>query len=353
MGCKRTEKKVKTSSKCTLDLGSLGVESAKSMKKAKASWLLPNRIVRDALCVVEGQKCVGKSTFLTEMAVAVTTGKPFLGKRKTKPGNVLWFPGEEDAIVSVRPRLEACGADLSRVFFPSKNEKGRRRRMKLPTDIDFFDRLIQELDVCLAIIDPLSSYVDTKCSLKDDQQIHEVLDPVADVCHSSHVTTIVTRHLKKGRGGNKLDNGLGGVAFAGVARSVLLIEHPEEKQPERYLRLVACNLTSPQPAIQYEISGKNGYGFMDNIKFLSFEEDREQEETPDRGERDAKADAITLLTEALAEGPQPFKYLLEEARSAGISERTLRTAKVEIGLETKRNGAAEPPRWEWGWPGTF
>jgi putative DNA primase/helicase len=71
-------------------------------------------------------------------------------------------------------------------------------------------------------------------------------------------------------------------------------------------------------------------------------------EASDAAERDARAEAVAFLEAALANGPRPAARLLEAARRAGLAEKTVRRAKVALGVEARKDGARGG--WWWGLP---
>ena len=78
-------------------------------------WLWPNNIALGKLTVIAGRGGGGKSTLACEIAACVTRGAPFPDGTRPPIGDVLWLPFEDEPGDTLRPRLEAAGADLCRV----------------------------------------------------------------------------------------------------------------------------------------------------------------------------------------------------------------------------------------------
>lgn len=73
----------------------------------------------------------------------------------------------------------------------------------------------------------------------------------------------------------------------------------------------------------------------------------------DPEERSVFQEAKDLLREVLSEGPVPAAEVKQEARSADISERTLKSAKRELGILTSREGESGKRgggKWIWALP---
>lgn len=325
-------------------------ESAKRVKKQPVTWLLPGRLLNGSVSILEGAKGVSKSTFACALAAALTRGVPFLGRKKSKPQSVLWLPGEEDVATMVRPRLESAGANLERVHFPALNDRGERTRLTLPGHVHQIRDAILHFGCKLLIVDPLSSHVPPDINLCVDQCIHQVLDPVADMAHSLDCVVLMTRNLTKNTSAQRINQGLGGAAVGGVARSVLVIDWPDRRTSRRVLRVVACNLAKATPALEYELADQGGWPVLSAIRELPPDEDDADADLEESGERDTRADAVLLLRRVIGTERVPYVIIAREAEDAGIGLRTLRKAKADLGITSHRVGSSVPPHWEWGPP---
>lgn len=325
-------------------------EAAHEVKRRPITWLLPGRILSGSVAILEGEKGVGKSTFNCAIVANITTGKTLLRSKKKPTGHVLWLPGEEDAATVVKPRLEAAGADLKRVHFPGPNDRGERRRLVFPSSLTYLRNAVDHYAAQLVIIDPLSSHVPPDTDLRSDQAIHQVLDPLADLAHTTGCTILLTRNLTKDRTASRINQGLGGAAVGGVARSILVIDWPDRRTSRRVLRLVACNLSRGAAAVEYELADQKGWPTLANMKEIPMDNDDDGADLEEPGERDVRADAMVLLRRLLDKGWVSYADIEAEALGAGIGLRTLRKAKAELGVRSRRVGTSTPAHWEWGPP---
>lgn len=81
-------------------------------------WLWEGRIPLGKVTILQGEPGVGKSTLAYDLAARVSRGyeMPGDGRAGGAPGNVLFFSGGDDLADTVRPRLDAAGADLTRIY---------------------------------------------------------------------------------------------------------------------------------------------------------------------------------------------------------------------------------------------
>jgi hypothetical protein len=82
----------------------------------RVSWLWPGRIPAGKLTVIDGDPGDGKSTLSLDLAARVSTGSPMPDGTRAAPGNVLVLSAEDGVADTIRPRLDAAGADPERVI---------------------------------------------------------------------------------------------------------------------------------------------------------------------------------------------------------------------------------------------
>ena len=110
-------------------------------------WLWEDRIPLGKVTILQGEPGVGKSTLAFDLAARVSRGSdmPMVrGHDHVAPGNVVIFCGGDELADTVRPRLDAAAADLSRVY---------------AIDAEITAEDVAPLKPTLIIIDPFSDYI--------------------------------------------------------------------------------------------------------------------------------------------------------------------------------------------------
>ena len=119
-------------------------------------------------------------------------------------GKILLLSAEDDVEDTIRPRLDAAGADPRRVYaleavFDVNEEGTRRRRMlNLARDIECLDEVLSSGGLRLVIVDPVSAYlggVDTH----RNADLRAVLAPLAELAARHKVAMVVCPPHKRGR----------------------------------------------------------------------------------------------------------------------------------------------------------
>ena len=332
----------------------LGLVCGAHVKVERIAWDWPGMVVRNALNLIDGNKGTGKSSVMASIAAAVCGGKRLPEAKSAGPkGSCLWFGSEEHFGGSVVSRWKANGGDVKSIHTVSDHTGSGAGRLILPHQEERLRQIVRHTSARCVVLDPYTALGDVTLDTRHEQSTRVYLEALARVAHEERVTVLLARHLRKGRSGSLLEHGLGSVAIAAVCRSVLRVERDKENPSTCYLACVAGNHGKAPGVVPYTLVEKEGSVFL--AKFGP-RQDKELDEVLEGGdepdERDTLADARRLLTEALKGGSVDAKALLEEAKKNGIGERTLRKAKAEMGVLSKRVSAGKgvPANWQWRLP---
>lgn len=326
-------------------------DSFAQVRQEHMPYLLPGRIVANGLSILEGDPNCGKSTFLAHLVASITTGKPWLGRKKQQPRNVLWLFAEDAASSMVLPRLVAAGADVSRVKKPEPDCDGMIRQLCFPRSMPVLYELVARFDLALVIIEPVVSYVEVDCNLNVEQLARSVMDPLNQMGIRTNCCVIVTRGLKKDRRGPRHTHGSGHGSILSCARSANVIDRPNEFGAGRILRTLKCGGTRDTPALSYNLVGAPGDApTMGGLVELTSDQDDYAGDQMDIGERGVLVEARTLLRTLLDSEYVPSKEVIQIAKDAGISERSLNKIKAELKVHSKHERQSRPYYVAWGPP---
>lgn len=136
-------------------------------------------------------------------------------------------------------------------------------------------------------------------------------------------------HMNKG-GTKSGYRGLGSIDITAAVRSVLVVG----KSPQDPTRIMAHSKSNPAPAgasIVFELGDTFRFLGTSSItvdELLGFEQVK----------RNVLEEAKTLLLSLLSDGKQESNVIFGEAQQRGISDRTIKTAKKELGIESLQEG---------------
>ena len=91
--------------------------SMRDIQKEDVQWLWYPYLPRGKLTIVQGDPGEGKTTFVLAVISALTRGEPLLEcGQAPEPVNVIYQTAEDGLADTIKPRLEAAGADCARVL---------------------------------------------------------------------------------------------------------------------------------------------------------------------------------------------------------------------------------------------
>lgn len=327
-----------------------------NVKPERVEWLWPGRIPKGKLSLLDGDPGTGKSALTADLAARVSSGDSWPDGTPCEAGGVVLLSAEDGLADTVRPRLDAAGADASKVLALAAVPDGEEgeRLLSIPQDLSLIERGIKRVDAVLVVVDPLMAFLGSDVDSNKDQHVRRALTPLAALAERAGAAVLVVRHLNKASGGNALYRGGGSIGIIGAARSGLLVAKDPQDDNRRVLAPQKSNLSEPAPSLMFTLEAADngavrvswrGESSLNASQLLSAPADEEG--------RSAQSEARDFLKELLEAGPVPSDEVTKEARAAGIADSTLRRAKSSLGVKAEREG--EPGkrgggRWVWTLP---
>ena len=327
------------------------------VRRESVTWLVEDRLPLGKLALLVGDPGLGKSLLGLSFAAAVSRGAAWPtgeGKPSLKRSSIL-LSAEDDIADTIAPRLAAAGADLSRIkVLQAIRHQGTERPFSLQRDLDELEKAIDEMgDVGLVLIDPISAYTGGTDTHKN-ADVRCLLSPLAALASRRRVAVLGITHLNKGTGGPAVYRATGSLAFTAAARMVFAVAKDGDNSTRRLLLPVKSNLSSEVPGLAYSVLED----IVHKQPVLSWEAGTVQRTADEvlatqpvgAEERGARAEAKEFLRSLLRDGPVPVKHVLRQAKDAGISEKTLRRAKDELGVPTLKSTSSFEGNWSWSLP---
>jgi putative DNA primase/helicase len=198
----------------------------------RIEWLWQGRIAIGKQTLIGGEPGLGKSQITAALAAAVTTGGQWpCNEGRAPKGSVLILSAEDDAADTIRPRLDAAGADASGVHLisaVSDIDGNGRRTFNLQADLSLLEKAIKRIaDVRLVIIDPVSSYLGRIDSHKN-ADVRGTLEPLGDMASRLRVAVVSITHFSKGTSQSAVNSFIGSIFCCRCPRGVRY--HPRPGQ---------------------------------------------------------------------------------------------------------------------------
>ena len=201
----------------------LVIRRASQIVSRAVSWLWRDRLPLGMLVEINGDPGLGKGTIVADLTARATRGIAFPGDPVAGPPcNVLWLSAEDGADTATKPRLEAAGADLDRVYILDHVQVGDRRMpLVLPDRLDLIRQTIIERNIEFLVLDPLNGFVSSRLDRHVDADLRaNLLYPLKTLAETTGTLILLIRHLNKGTGAkavyrpgqHRRDRGRAGVA---------------------------------------------------------------------------------------------------------------------------------------------
>jgi hypothetical protein len=321
--------------------------------REQVRWLWPGRIPLGKVSVLDGDPGTGKSTLTLTIAAKVTTSSPFPDGTRPEVGDVVLLNAEDDIGDTIRPRLEAAGADLARCWvLPDVHPEGAPPRPpELPADLFLLEDLVKSKAAALVVIDPLMAFLSGQVDSHRDQDVRRVLASLGYMAARTGAAVVIVRHMNKGAG-SALYRGSGSIGIVGAARSGLLVAPDPDDEGRRILAMTKSNLAKMPEALAYRLVDDERYSCARVVWDGASARTANDLVRPrvDEEEAPALAEAVRVLQEVLADGPLSAGNVKRFAAQAGVAERTLQRARHALGVTARRQGFGPGAVYVWAMP---
>jgi putative DNA primase/helicase len=321
------------------------------IKPQPLRWLWPGRIPLGKLTLLVGDPGLGKSLLTIDVASRVSRGASFPDRATCEAGSIIMASAEDDPADTIRPRLDAANADVSRIHtlegvrVIQNNGSASERPFQLEVGIVALeDTLLRMADVRLIVIDPISAFLGNTDS-NSNAEIRGLLAPLAALAARHHVAVLCVTHLRKSAG-TAVHRAIASIAFTAAARASWAVA-ADPSDPERRLMLaVKQNLGPDTGGLAFRIATEHG------LPRLNWEEgavtltaNNVLGSVEGRESQDAHHHAESWLQNILAKGPVLVPEIEATAKSVGLSWATVRRAKQSLGVVAEKSGYNGG--WQW------
>jgi hypothetical protein len=325
-------------------------------------WAWQDRAALAKITALAGRPKIGKGLLYAHLIAQVTRGE--LPGDLDGPRDAILVTTEDEPGDTLKPRLMAAAADLSRVSIFQMGSKDEPVPFRVPQDAAELGRRVAEKDAALVVIDPLMEFIDGKVDSHKSHPVRQAIAALNQIARDHHCATLVVLHLNKGASTDPLLRHEGSAAFTQVVRGGLMLGHdPDDPDGDdgrqRVLAVSSSNLAAIAPSLVYRIDtarlagdtgeeiitakmvhiGESGVGAHDLLGVATGEQ------------RTMTDEAATFLAAELADGTRLASEIKSEARKLGLSDTALFRARQTLGVKASKRGYQGP--WQWALPKDF
>ena len=315
--------------------------------EGRVEWLWENRIPLGMMTIQDGDPDQGKSLMLMELAAIVSRDGVMPDGAAGMTGNVMILASEDNLNNTIKPRLRAAGAVQERIYY--------LKEASVPSGIEKLEEVVRKHNIKLLIIDPLLAYFDETVKFISEPSARKAMKPIGDMAERCNCAIVFNRHFNKDStsGKSAMNRGSGSGAIGAQCRSSWAIGSFPTKADEKYMAHGKKNLSPiTPPTLKFHIESNS-----EGLPHIVWD-----------GESEITADQIVGATYTQANGEDSIpeiqraqnflsdlfkdlnfmaaKEIIELAAEDGISERTIRRAKANLSIPSKRLDATGG--WVWG-----
>ena len=247
------------------------------------------------------------------------------------PVNVIYQTAEDGLGDTIKPRLLAAGADCTKVMVIDDSEQPLTM-----TDVRLEEAIVQT-KARMVVLDPIQGFLGAEVDMHRANEIRPLMKRIAVLAEKYHCAIILIGHMNKNSNGKSSYRGLGSIDFQAAARSVLIVGRIKDEPEVRVVCHTKSSLAPEGKAIAFRLDKNNGFEWIGEYD-ISADELLNGE---GKGQKTRKAKEFLL--EILADGGMAQKKIEEEAEKLGIKKKTLRNAKMELGIDSVKRGN----QWYW------
>lgn len=233
-----------------------GLLTAADLAPQEVQWLWPGRIPLGCVTILDGDPGTGKSILSLDLAARITRGDtmPDGSRGLDAPRGVGLLVADDGLANTIRPRLDAAGADCNRVvalrWIQDRGPDGEPvRRRPTVRDAPHLEAMIRAVDAALVIVDPITAYMGGGAGVR------AAFLELGRLAERLEVAILAVRHPRKPRGRGAPTHAGGGSIACAAACSVLLLA-PDPDDPARDRRIlshVKADLSRMAPALALRI----------------------------------------------------------------------------------------------------
>lgn len=297
------------------------------VEQTEVSFLWTPRIPFRKLTIFQDNTGEGKTYLAMQLCVVCTSRVQFPGMEVMDPFNVICQTAEDGLDDTVKPRLVEAGADLEKMLVIVEDDAN-----PLTLTNEQIEKAIRQTGAKLVIIDPIQAFIGAKVDMNRANEVRPVFRKLGDVAQRTGCAIVLIGHLNKAAGMQRAYRGLGSIDLTASVRSVLFIGGLKNDPNLRVLTHEKSSLAPPGDSLAFVLGDDEGFRWIGKYDITADEMLSGAEQRKDTKLKESK----DLICSLLANGKEVFSADIDrEAVKQGISTRTVRDAKAELGEALK------------------
>lgn len=295
------------------------------------NWLWYPFIPYGKVTIIQGDPGGGKTTLVLQIIARLTKGESIIDEKEKTPINVIYQTAEDGLADTIKPRLLSADADCSKVLVIDDRDTPLTMR-----DVRL-EQAIVETNAKLVVLDPIQGFLGADVDMHRANEIRPIMKHISELAEKYKCAIILIGHMNKCSVGKSAYRGLGSIDFQAAARSVLIVGRIKDEPEIRVVCQTKSSLAPEAKAVAFRLNEETGFEWIGELDITA------DDLLSGTVKGTKKQAAMDFLENLLADGQMSQKEIIELARQKGISDKTLRNAKDELKIKSKRVNN----QWHW------
>lgn len=294
-------------------------------------WLWYPFIPYGKVTIIQGDPGEGKTTLVLQIIARLTRGESIIDDKEKPPINVIYQTAEDGLADTIKPRLLSADADCSKVLVIDDRDTPLTMR-----DVRL-EQAIVETNAKLVVLDPIQGFLGSDVDMHRANEIRPIMKHISVLAEKYKCAIILIGHMNKCSVGKSAYRGLGSIDFQAAARSVLIVGRIKDEPEIRVVCQTKSSLAPEAKAVAFRLNEETGFEWIGELDITA------DDLLSGTVKGTKKQAAMDFLENLLADEQMLQKEIIELARQKGISDKTLRNAKDELKIKSKRVNN----QWHW------
>lgn len=295
------------------------------------SWLWYPFIPYGKVTIIQGDPGEGKTTLVLQIIARLTRGESIIDEKEQPQINVIYQTAEDGLADTIKPRLLSADADCSKVLVIDDRDTPLTMR-----DVRL-EQAIVETNAKLVVLDPIQGFLGADVDMHRANEIRPIMKHISVLAEKYKCAIILIGHMNKCSVGKLAYRGLGSIDFQAAARSVLIVGRIKDEPEIRVVCQTKSSLAPEAKAVAFRLNEETGFEWIGELDITA------DDLLSGTVKGTKKQAAMNFLENLLADGRMAQTEIIELARQKGISDKTLRNAKDELKIKSKRVNN----QWHW------
>lgn len=297
------------------------------VRATSVRWLWFPFIAVGKITLLQGDPGDGKSTMMMNLIAELSNGGATPdGQAFGRAQRTIYQCSEDGVSDTIKPRLEAAGADCRNVAFINEEIYGG-----LTLDDERIREAIIDFRPRLVVIDPIQAYLGSDSDLQIAGRARKLMHRLSLWASTYDCAIVLIGHLNKKEGSKGLYRSLGSIDVVAAARSVLQVERDLPDTDVRIVRQIKNSLGPSDGEFRFEIRTDTGF------RWLEVSASPEKGQSAEQPVFEKKMDkAAYLIKKILSQGDMKSKDVYALLEENGISHRTAEDTRKNMGIRCYR-----------------